>query len=61
LSLIILIKLTENKSYLENLGPEKINQLFGTDFEKIIFDKRDLSNTVIGYFSNNTNYNKIFK
>ena len=53
--------LTENKSYLENLGPEKINQLFGTDFDKIIYDKSDLSNAVIEYFSDNTNYNKVFK
>ncbi|MBB1140671.1 hypothetical protein [Myroides sp. WP-1] len=53
--------LKENKYYLENLGTEKINQLFGTNFDKIIDDKDDLSNTVIGYFSEGINYNKIFK
>jgi hypothetical protein len=52
--------LFENRSHLENLDFEKYNQLFETNFNKFT-PKSSLSEKVIEYFSNTTNYNKIFK
>lgn len=52
--------LTESKSSIENLGYDKINQLFKTSFDE--FTPNDqLSQAVIDYFHNKNNYSAIFK
>ena len=51
--------LTDNKSSIENLGFEKVNQLFDTSFDEFT-PNEELAQTVIDYFSNLNNYNLIF-
>lgn len=51
---------TSNKQAIENLGYDKINQLFSTSFDEFTPNSQ-LSQTVIDYFNNTNNYNAIFK
>ncbi|MEO8239775.1 MAG: hypothetical protein ABI576_16850 [Flavobacterium sp.] len=52
--------LTDNKSSIEKLGYEKINKLFGKNFDDFT-PSNELSQASIDYFANINNYNKIFK
>ena len=52
--------LTNNRTSIENLDVEKINQLFLTRF-RANTPKSEISDAVINYFNNQSNYLKIFK
>ncbi|GAA5027811.1 hypothetical protein GCM10011506_15920 [Marivirga lumbricoides] len=52
--------LSANKSSIENLGYDKINQLFNTSFNEFTPNNL-LSQTVLNYFSITNNYNAIIR
>ena len=50
----------ECRTAIGNLGYEKINTLFGTNFDEFT-SASSLSQTVIDYFNNSQNFNSVFK
>ncbi len=56
----LVVYLQQNREVIEDLGIEKINNLFNTNFNELSTSS-EISDSVINYFNSNNNFTSIFK